>query len=62
MRSYLVAVRWRWARRIACAILVGLVGGLVATAVFAQSPARPPEYPVKGLVTLLDLGATECIP
>jgi len=60
--SCLAAIRWGRARRIVCAIFVGLICGLVPTAVFAQSPARPPEYPVKGLVTLVDLGATECIP
>jgi thioredoxin 1 len=46
----------------ACAIIVGLFVSGSAVPVFAQPVFRLPEYPVKGVVTLVDLGATECIP
>jgi thioredoxin 1 len=36
---------------------------VVATSVaLAQTAPPPPVFPAKGLVTLVDLGATECIP
>jgi len=36
---------------------------VVATSVaLAQTAPPPPVFPAKGLVTLADLGATECIP
>jgi thioredoxin 1 len=31
-------------------------------AAFAQTVPVPPVFPVKGMVTMVDLGATECIP
>jgi len=46
----------------ACAIIVGLFVSGSAVPVFAQPVFRLPEYPVKGVVTLVDLGATDCIP
>ena len=46
-------------------VLLLLAGWLVVIAgavAFAQTAPRPPEFPAKGMVTLVDLGATECIP
>jgi len=49
-------------RRGALLLLVGWLVIATGAATFGQTAPRPPEYPVKGLVTLVDLGATECIP
>jgi thioredoxin 1 len=43
-------------------LLAGWLVGIIASAGFAQTAPRPPEFPAKGMVTLVDLGATECIP
>lgn len=42
----------------ACALCACVLAGLAATAAFAA----PPQAPVKGMVTVLDLGAKTCIP
>ena len=49
-------------RRGALLLLAGWLVTATGAATFAQTASRPPEFPVKGLVTLVDLGATECIP
>ena len=33
----------------------------LATAVYAE-PGKPPDVPVKGMVTMVDLGANSCVP
>jgi thioredoxin 1 len=43
-------------------LLAGCLAILAAAVALAQTAPRPPEFPVKGMVTLVDLGATECIP
>jgi thioredoxin 1 len=43
-------------------LLIGLVAGIANAGELAKPPVRSPEFPVKGMVTLVDLGATECIP
>lgn len=43
-------------------LLAGLLAIIVAAAAFAQTAPSPPVFPAKGMVTLVDLGATECIP
>jgi thioredoxin 1 len=35
---------------------------VAAAAAFAQTAPPTPVFPAKGMVTLVDLGATECIP
>jgi thioredoxin 1 len=42
--------------------LAGWVVVVAAAAAFAQTAPQPPVFPAKGMVTLVDLGATECIP
>jgi thioredoxin 1 len=49
-------------RRGSSLLLAGWLVGIIASAGFAQTAPRPPEFPAKGMVTLVDLGATECIP
>ena len=49
-------------RRSALLLLAGCLVTATGAATFAQTTPRPPEYPVQGLVTLVDLGATACIP
>jgi thioredoxin 1 len=41
---------------------VGLFFVLLALVLPVPLPAAPPEVPVKGMVTMVDLGATQCIP
>ena len=52
------------AGKIARFALAALLLALVASAALAAStlPKPPPAVPVKGMVTLVDLGATTCIP
>jgi thioredoxin 1 len=40
----------------------GLLAVIAAAATFAQTAPPTPVFPAKGMVTLVDLGATECIP
>ena len=55
--------RRRLARtRVLLSLLVVAWGVAAATPAVAQTAPRLPESPVKGMVTLVDLGATECIP
>ena len=49
-------------RRGALLLLAGCLVTATGAATFAQTAPRPPEFPAKGMVTLVDLGATECIP
>ena len=52
------------ARKIARFALAALLLALVASAALAAStlPKPPPAVPVKGMVTMVDLGATYCVP
>jgi thioredoxin 1 len=43
-------------------VLAGWLVVIAGAVAFAQTAPRPPEFPAKGMVTLVDLGATECIP
>ncbi len=43
-------------------VLLGSLALASTTAVSAQSVLLVPEFPVKNMVTLVDLGATDCIP
>ena len=49
-------------RRGALLLLAGCLVTATGAATFAQTAPRPSEFPVKAMVTLVDLGATECIP
>jgi thioredoxin 1 len=49
-------------RRGSSLLLAGWIIVVAASVAFAQMAPRPPEFPAKGMVTLVDLGATECIP
>jgi thioredoxin 1 len=49
-------------RRSGVLLLAGWLVVIVGAVAFAQTAPRPPEFPAKGMVTLVDLGATECIP
>jgi thioredoxin 1 len=35
---------------------------LISKDIVAADPAKPPDVPVKGMVTMVDLGAKSCIP
>lgn len=43
-------------------ISVGLICAVIVLLPIAGIAAAPPEVPVKGMVTMVDLGATQCIP
>jgi thioredoxin 1 len=43
-------------------LLAGWLVLIAGAAAFAQTAPQPPAFPAKGMVTLVDLGATECIP
>jgi len=48
-----------------CALLMVVCAFLFGSAAIgftAEQSALPPEVPVKGMVTMVDLGATKCIP
>jgi thioredoxin 1 len=49
-------------RRSGVLLLAGWLVVIAGAVAFAQTAPRPPEFPAKGMVTLVDLGATECIP
>jgi thioredoxin 1 len=43
-------------------ILIGLALAFLGSGLIPRTWAGPPEVPVKGMVTLVDLGANACIP
>jgi len=43
-------------------MLAGWFVVFAASVALAQTAPQPPAFPAKGMVTLVDLGATECIP
>ena len=43
-------------------MMAGWFVGFAASVALAQTAPQPPVFPAKGMVTLVDLGATECIP
>ena len=49
-------------KRKAMMISVGLICAVILLLSIAGIAAAPPEVPVKGMVTLVDLGAKKCIP
>jgi thioredoxin 1 len=55
------AARFRMTRRVGL-MLLGTLALCGTVAANAQSMLFVPEFPVKDMVTLVDLGATDCIP
>jgi thioredoxin 1 len=49
-------------RRGSVLLLAGWFVIVAASVALAQTAPLPPAFPAKGMVTLVDLGATECIP
>jgi thioredoxin 1 len=49
-------------RRGGVLLLAGWSVFVAAVVALAQTAPPPPVFPAKGMVTLVDLGATECIP
>jgi thioredoxin 1 len=44
------------------ALFVSSVVFLVCSSILSADPGRPPDVPVKGMVTMVDLGAKSCVP
>ena len=45
--------------------VVSILAGVIflgVTAIVSADPGTPPEVPVKGMVTMVDLGANSCVP
>jgi len=47
---------------LALVIIAGSVFSLMTVALGYADPGRPPDVPVKGMVTMVDLGAKSCVP
>ena len=52
----------RWTRLFIVVFFLGCFVFLGGPAVLSADPGKPPDVPVKGMVTMVDLGAKSCVP